>query len=243
MTFPMNKFLKIAILVCLLGGWLWASPPEVEEDARFKGQFGARFTVGPGAEILTSGAPEDVSNLRARFYINPDDLQLGNGGNIVIFAARNNADVNQIELVLQDAGAATQALVRVRLDNGTFVSTNAVTLVRGWQALQVNWSAGDNSGVTELLLNGVSQSQLNSLDNDQSQLDNFQVGVLSEAGASNSGSFDVDNFMSLKTVDPGLTCILQGEFMSFTADFPNRNVLQLMDLLNLTCELFQPPNP
>jgi len=228
--------LKLTLLWCMLAGTvLLAQEPEVIPEARFKGDFGARFGVGGGDVALVDGNPDAEPNYHARFYLFADDLNMAGTNQFTLFAGRDTGATAHFELFLVGTPGGHEVVARARLDNGTFSPTTSAALTRGWQALEVIWSAGAGNGTLTLVKDGVPAMAVENLDNDQAVLDDVRLGMFDETGVGNSGTFDVDDFSSRKLSNPRLLCLTEAEFLGFIAEWPERDLLQEMDLLELRC--------
>lgn len=229
--------MKWILLACLCFGMVsFAQTPDVVPEARFKGNFGARFEVGSGDETLVDASPEAEVNYHARFYLYVDDLDMAGTNQFTLFAGRDIGGTAHFELFVVGNAGGHEAAARARLDNGTFSPTAMVALTRGWQALEVIWSAGAGTGSLTLVKDGTPSPPVENLDNDQAVIDNVRLGTFDETGVGNNGTFDVDDFSARKLSNPSLLCLSEAEFLGFIAEWPARNLLQEMDLLNLRCQ-------
>lgn len=227
------KNLSFTLMLLCWGGFLLAQP-DVLQDARFKGSFGARFSAGSGMSILTDGSPDNETNYRARFYLNTNNLNLPGTNQFTLLCGRNPATPH-FELIVTGNGAFHSLSLRTRLDSSATVSSSQVAMVRGWQAVEVRWRTGPGNGEVALVIDGNEVATLANLDNDQGFITSVVLGYDFVTGTGDSGSFDVDDFDSRKLSPPGLQCLTNEEFLGFLADWPSLDVLDEMDLLNKRC--------
>lgn len=225
----------VCLLFFIFSGFLFAQEPDVISDARFKGNFGARFTLGGVEQVVTDGSPEGETNYRARLYICANDLVLAGTNQFKLFSGEDNSSVAHFELFIVRTNPTTSAFIQARLDNGTTQSSPPVALKRGWQALEINWRAGDTTGALTLLQDGVQVAQLEDLDNDEASVDKVSLGAIGVTGSGNNGFFDIDDFISRKKSNPGLACLVEAELLGFVADWPQRDLLEQMDLHAKSC--------
>lgn len=223
------------LLTCLLswGGLLFAQP-SVGPEARFKGAFGARFSVGAGTVVVADGSPDNEDTYRARFYLSANDLDLAGTNLFSLFSGRNGATTH-FEVLVHANGTGHNLSVRARLDSGSTVTSPQIPVNRGWQAVEVRWRSGSGDGELSLVKEGNVVATLENLDNDQALITSVVLGYDAPSGAGDTGSFDIDDFDSRKLSDPGLECLSNQEFLSFLADWPTRDLLEEMDLLAKRC--------
>ena len=230
------------ILACLIGceAFLWAGSQEVTPAARFKGNFGIRFDVGQGPDsFLNDGSPLDEPEYTARFYLCLNRLNLAEGNSIQIMAGLNSVGFVQFEAQIVKSGGIHRLVLRARLDNNSFVTSSAIALGRGWKAIQVIFTAGAGTGSLQGLVEGDQVLELANLANGSSLIDVIRFGKMDETGIGNNGSFDMDDFESRKFTIISPLCLSDTEYAAFLAEWPNRNILEELDLLEKRC----PPAP
>ncbi|CAM2065187.1 hypothetical protein SCOR_07400 [Sulfidibacter corallicola] len=230
---------KVPLMLLVALGWgiSFAGEPLVLEDARFKGNFGCRFTVGDSVNrFVGDNSRQDLSSLSVRFYVQLADLNLGNGSTIVIFSGVDTAGEAQFMAQVRGSAEGLELVLRARLDDDNFAeSTGAPLIDTGWQALNLEWTAADGTGSFRAMLNGTEVQALADLTNSATLIDIYRMGKMSEAGAGNGGFVEMDDFSSRTVSTIGLLCLTPTELNGFYADWPDRNILRHINLLGFQC--------
>ena len=147
--------------------------------------------------------PEDEDRYRARFYLDPNGFDPGEGlahRRIRVFLAFSEAPIRRVAaIVLRRLGGAYSLMVRARLDDDTQADTTFVPITDGPHVVEIDLrcSSGPDAldGGLDLWVDGVLTRQLSALDNHLGEADFVRLGALSvKAGA--GGTLYWDEFVS-----------------------------------------------
>jgi hypothetical protein len=235
--------MKIAtyfVLLMVSVGFIFAQGSSVTPDARYKGNFGIRFDLAgtTGQDTLTDGLVEPVSTYNARFYLNIEDLNLpfDTFGALTIFQGENSG-TNEVEVLLELGrdGNGVPVLTGVALNDDGTRREGATTLPESfWFAIEFAWTADATNGALTVMVDGLELINISGVNNGNALIDRVRAGIV--ATESNvSGTFDMDDFASRKFTTIGTLCITAQENFGFQTDFPARNMIELVEFVNVGC--------
>lgn len=187
----------------------------VTGNAALVGNYGMLNEVNHnGTLYVQDNSPNNESSYRARFYFDPNTIQMNSAGHTV-FQAYDELTMQPIKPVVrieigrvQTMNPLFQVRVAIRKDNNEWISSSAYTFSDGPHAFEIRWKAatgtGANNGILELWLDGVLKYSQTAVDNDTHRVDLARLGVVSTPDVSTSGSHCLDYFESRQTTYIGL---------------------------------------
>ena len=241
----MNAGIRPILLIFLASSWLYAGDVAVDAISRFKGSFGMNVCLdGSGNGFLTDGSPTSDRFFDARFYLHTSDLNLSDGESTTVFAAFDGGGQQELAIKVQRSGANHLLQIEARTDGGaqsSLIPANRPVLSNGWSAIEIDWraasAAGVNDGAMNLFVNGVQQGSITGVDNDTAVLDSMRIGVVEEPTTTPAGIILIDDFQAYRAVARiGTLCITSDEFNAFYQDWPNVNMLRLLEYFPHKCD-------
>lgn len=168
-----------------------------DDHRRFQGQCGLKVRAGSTPRYLQDNSPEGETLYFARFYVFPDELELGNTGWVDVFTAHGNERQPTLQLGLRLVKDGNGHALVLRARDGAGISeSDPVPLSGGWTGVALNWkqASGPANGSAELKIDGRTRASLSGLDNRGAVIDMARLGA-SEMRAAD-GSLDFDAFVS-----------------------------------------------
>ena len=160
---------------------------------------GLRAVVNDTASLFVADdTPADESRYRARFYLDPNGFDPGEGQGHFrtrVFILFEDGPRRLAAVVLKRQGGAYSLAARARLDDNAQADTPFVTIGDAPHFVEIDWrrSSGPsaNDGWLHLWIDGTLRASLVSLDNSLSAVDFVRMGALSlKSGASGTLYFD-----------------------------------------------------
>jgi hypothetical protein len=153
--------------------------------------------------FVTDATAADLGRYRARFYLDPNGFDPGEGENhrrTRVFIVFDESPLRRLAaVVLRRLSGAYALMGRARLDDNSQADTGFVTISDGPHAVEIDWkrSSGPdaNDGWLHLWIDGVPVGSRTSLDNNAGGVDFVRLGALSvKTGA--AGVLYFDEFVS-----------------------------------------------
>jgi hypothetical protein len=173
------------------------------QQAAMISNWGMEVTINSTSPVyLTDDSPEAETRYRARFYLNPNSITIGNGKSFVIFAGHNAAGTSVLQLVLgmSSSGASYQVGASLLTDGGSFTNTARFAITNATHYVEVDWRAstgpGANNGGLTLWIDGVQRVDLTGVDNDTQEIEVARLGAVSGIDNRTRGTFYLDAFVS-----------------------------------------------
>lgn len=219
-----NLLLTLIVAVFLCAAHAHAGTLNVNNGARYVGDYGLEVVLDDSnPAYVQDDTPVDEPRYRVRFYVRLTSTAMAATDEFDLFTAFASDDTPVFRLTVYFDGTDHILRFTAREDGGGDTSfTSGVVLVDGWRAVEVDWqaasSSGANDGILDLWIDGASQTGLSSLDNDTRSVDYVRWGAVDAIDVGTSGSFDLDEFESVRTNYIGLETV-------FT-DVPNGNIFQ-----------------
>jgi RHS repeat-associated protein len=153
-------------------------------------------------DYVTDYTPSGETRYRARFYFNPNSLQMGENNNrLTIFSASCIDNKIPFELELGYAPGNYELILSAAHDDNTTTSLSA-NLTNQMHYLEIDWQAasapGISNGQASLWLDGTLVGNLSNLDNDTLRVDKIEMGSFSVPSDA-SGTIYFDEFESHRT--------------------------------------------
>ncbi|MBI2330606.1 MAG: hypothetical protein HYU84_00220, partial [Chloroflexi bacterium] len=185
-----------------LSAWSWMQLDNgdlsVSSQAAFRGAYGMQALINDNATLkVYNDSPNNEKHFSARFYLDPNSVNIQNGQRFEIFDAnywyfclylgKNN---NTYEL----------NLCGVEDDNSWFEGI-PVTIQDEWNAIEVEWKASSSptadDGYVKLYINDVLVSQMTGLNNDTQSVNDATLGVQGlPDGTTTNGIIYFDSYKS-----------------------------------------------
>ncbi len=180
---------------------------------RYSGYCGAQVTIDSGVTpaYVQDNTPANEGAYRVRFYVNAQTLSF-TSGSFDVFAGYDGTDVAagaaptgaNVLHVKVDAGSPNQLTVSALLDSAAEHSVGPLAFTNGWHSVEIEWArataVGANNGHLNVWLDNVSQAGgSNTLDNDTRSVNLARWGFVSQVGATLSGTFRMDDYVSQRT--------------------------------------------
>jgi hypothetical protein len=219
-----NLLATLIVAVFLCAAQSHAGTLNVINGARYVGAYGLEVVVDDSnPAYVQDNTPVDEPRYRVRFYVRLTSTAMAATDEFDLFTAFANDDTPVFRLTVYFDGTDHKLRFTAREDGGSETSfTSGVVLVDGWRAVEVDWqaasSSGANDGILDLWVDGASQTGLSSLDNDTMSVDYVRWGAVDAIDVGTSGSFDLDEFESVRTNYIGLETVF--------ADVPNGYLFQ-----------------
>ena len=142
--------------------------------------------------------PNNESRYRARFYFNPNSLNMAEGDAFYLFQAQDGSANPAVRLEFRYHSGAYQLRGQTVDDLSNWTSTPWITLNDTHHAIEFDWQAassmGANNGYFTLWVDGNKISMLSALDNDTSRIDTIQLGAVAQIDDGTRGVFLMDGF-------------------------------------------------
>ena len=84
--------------------------------------------------------PANETRYRARFYFNPNSLDMASGDNFTIIGAYNASQI-QLGLQIRDNAGTYQTRFLVTKDDSSWDVSSWYNLTDGWNAIEIDWMA------------------------------------------------------------------------------------------------------
>ncbi|MCB9423086.1 MAG: S8 family serine peptidase [Ardenticatenaceae bacterium] len=156
------------------------------------------------AMYLRDDSPVSEPRYRARFYFDPDSIQMRSGDTHRILAARSSS-AEIIYLDFRYSSGAYQVQAGIRTDAGKYVTTTWYTISDAPHAIEFDWqaatSAGANNGYLSLWIDNVLRQTKSGIDNDTTRIEELWLGPLSGIDSTTLGTELFDDFVS-KRINP-----------------------------------------
>lgn len=152
--------------------------------------------------------PNNETQYRARFYLNPNSLTMAGGDILDLFTGRN-ASTDVVRIQLQKNGTTYQVRAGLLNDAGAWTDTSWYDVPNAWSAVEIHYQAFSNSGSLTLWLDDVQKQSLTFIDNDTRAITDVRLGAQGVDTGTN-GTIYFDDFESRRfsyigtLTDPGV---------------------------------------
>ena len=174
-------------------------------DTKYEQDCGLTVNASnPG--YVTTSAPTDETEFYTRFYFYADAANLSNDA--TLFTARDGSEV-QVEIAVRQTGQTQSLVTRYRSGNNLVQSGQLIELLPTWQAVNVNWTAGNGNGSIEVKVDGVSKLNVTNLNNANERVNQMDLGIISAGNAGvGTGLVALDAFETRRALpEPDLLTI------------------------------------
>ena len=166
------------------------------------GSFGLQALINDTNPIyVTDETPDVETHYRARFYFDPNSINMAKNDQNVIFDGAAASGSKAFELELRSTGSKYQFRLDVYKDGGTITTGDWVTNVRDEpHVVEVEWKAATSAGATDgsmtLWLDGVQTSSVSGVTNSTRRVDRIHLGAVSGIDLGTQGTYYFDAFAS-----------------------------------------------
>jgi len=136
-------------------------------------------------------SPANETTYSAEFFVNANGLTFGGGEVVKHFVAYSGG--TEVLQVLIDS--SKNVVLKVRRDNGTYVTSASLPLASGWNEVDVTWEAAASATATLAVNNGTPVT-LTAVDNDTTRIASVRWGAVGGTVSSTSGTMYLDDFTS-----------------------------------------------
>jgi len=156
----------------------------------------------------SGSGPNNETQYRARFYVNPNSITMANGDILDLFNGRNAAG-NVFGVWLRKNGSTYQISAGLVNDAGSWTTPTWYDISNNWTAVEIHYQAFSNSGSLTLWLDGVQKQSLTFIDNDTRTVTEARLGAQAIETGTN-GTLYFDDFESRRfsyigtLTDPGV---------------------------------------
>jgi len=170
----------------------------VKPAAALFGTYGLSATfVNTTSMYVRDDTPNAEARYRARFYFNPNTINMASGNAHYIFAGRTGStDVLYVEFRYSSPNYQIRA--QIRNDSTTYSSTNWYTIAKTWHFIEIDWkaatAAGANNGYISLWIDDALMQTVSGIDNDTRRVDEARLGPLSGIDSGTSGTSGTEYF-------------------------------------------------
>jgi len=151
------------------------------------------------AIYISDASPDDERYYRARFYLDPNSLQMSSTA-LVIFYGYTGSSTQVLRVELRYSGGSFQARAGLRSDSTTWTYVPWSNINDASHYLELDWraatAAGANNGGLTFWIDGVQTGIVSGVDNDRRRIDLVNLGVLAGIETATRGILYFDAFES-----------------------------------------------
>ncbi|MEK6752903.1 MAG: hypothetical protein AABZ00_11640 [Chloroflexota bacterium] len=178
------------------GGDLFASA-----QAAAVGSYGMEALIDDTMDIdVTDVSPNNETHYSARFYLNPNSVNLPNNESMYVFTGSDDAYNWKLCLGMRRMAEYYALTLCGQNDANAWFEGRSAYITDDWQAVEIEWQAasavGTNDGFAKLWINDVLVDTLGGLDTDASRISRISLGATDSIPAGASGSVYFDAFES-----------------------------------------------
>ena len=180
----------------------------VTPAAAMVGTLGLQAVINDTSPIyVRDDTPNNESRYRARFYFDPNGIEMANYDTHSIFYGYN-ASTHILVVDFRIANGVYQVRALTLSDTGTWRISNYYPISDGPHYLELDWQAasanGANDGYLTLYIDGVQQTSVVGIDNDTRRIERVALGAVTGIDATTHGTYFFDAFESRRTSYIGL---------------------------------------
>lgn len=184
----------------------------VNDWGAMQGDYGMELAINDSDPLyVTDWSPEAETHYRARFYVNPIDLEMEEG-EILLFFGLDEEDEWQTLVYLTYVEDSYCVGVSVWDESEGWWDSWPVALTGGPQAIEIEWQAAsgeeENDGYLAWWLDGDEQEGVDELDNDGYTIDTAVLGAMLGLPEGAAGYLYLDSFESRRDSYIGLASLL-----------------------------------
>lgn len=173
------------------------------------GSYGMEAFIDDTIDIdVTDTTPNNETHYSARFYLNPNSVNLPNNESMYIFTGSDDAYNWKLCLGMRRMAEYYALTLCGQNDANFWFEGKSAYITDDWQAVEIEWQAasavGANDGFAGLWVNDVLVDSLAGLDTDTSRISRINLGATDSIPAISSGSIYFDAFESRQGEHIGL---------------------------------------
>jgi RHS repeat-associated protein len=166
------------------------------DSADYWGLYGMSAVLDDNNAIyVQDDTPNNETQYRARFYLNPNNVTMAAGDILDVFTGRNAAGTDVVRIQLQKNGSTYQIRTGLLNDAGSWSDTNWYDISNNWTAIEIHYQAFAYSGSLTLWLDDVQKQSLTFIDNDTRALTDVRLGAQG-IDTNTNGTLYFDDFES-----------------------------------------------
>ena len=150
--------------------------------------------------FVTDDTPNAEPRYRARFYFDPNSIQMAGGDNHFIFQGYSGTTTAVLRIQFRFSSGNYQLRAALRPDGSGWTNTNWFTISDAPHFIELDWRAasgpGANNGGLALWIDNNQQANLTTADNDTRRIDRVQLGAISGIDTGTRGTYYFDAFES-----------------------------------------------
>ncbi len=186
------------------GGDLFAS-----SQAAAVGSYGLEALIDDTVDIdVTDVSPNNETHYSARFYLDPNSVNLPNNESMYVFTGSDDAYNWKLCLGMKRMAEYYALTLCGQNDANSWFEGRSAYITDDWQAVEIEWQAasadGANDGFAKLWINDVLVDTLGGLDTDSSRISRISLGASDSVPAGSNGSIYFDAFESRQGEHIGL---------------------------------------
>jgi RHS repeat-associated protein len=179
----------------------------VQTQAALVGEYGMQVVINSnGSLYVTDQTPQAEKHYRARFYFDPNSIQMNLTDVHEIFVGYNYSMISNVPVFKIELGKTStgyKARIGTRTDTGTWLySPWSASFSNDVHYFEIEWKAarflGTNDGYMRWWIDGSSKSGISTIDNDATQIDLVNLGAVTGIDTSTRGTYYFDGFESRK---------------------------------------------
>jgi hypothetical protein len=151
-----------------------------------------------GAIYVVDELPLAETRYRARFYLDPNSITMGDGLDFYIFTGYQTSSIFQVQFGF--SAGSYRIRLRQQNDANSTTSTAWVTISDAPHVIEIEWwassAAGANNGGANLWIDGIAGGTLTGVDNDTRRVEYVRLGAVSGLNSGTLGTYYLDAFES-----------------------------------------------
>jgi hypothetical protein len=173
------------------GGDLYAAA-----SAAMQGAYGLRANVDDNDMLyVQDNTPDDETSYRARFYFDPNGINMNSGNTHTIFAGYQDSSTKVLRVDLRYSGGNYQIRAGLRNNGDSWTYSNWFTISNAPHAIEVAWQAGSSGSLT-LWIDGTQRAVLSGINNSNREIDRARMGAVDGVDSGTRGTYYFDAFES-----------------------------------------------
>ena len=152
------------------------------------------------ALYVRDDSPNAELRYRARFYFDPNAIQMTSGNKHFIFKGFVGTSTEVLQIEFGQTSGVYQFRVGLINDGSTWTYTNWFNLSDASHFIELDWraatGAGANNGGLTLWIDGTQQANLTGVDNDTRRMDRIRLGAIAGVDSGTRGTYYFDAFES-----------------------------------------------
>ncbi len=168
--------------------------------AAIAGEYGLAVKIANNiSTYVIDDSPVNDARYRARFYFDPNSIQMAENDLHYIFHAYSG-DEEVVRLMFRISQGAYQVRPGLFNNGRTWIPANWITLSDGPHLLELDWKAssapGANDGYLNFWLDGVQRANVSGVNNDTHRIERIRLGAASGIDDGTRGTYYFDAFES-----------------------------------------------